>query len=83
VPVDKGRLGLALRLTCKFIYHLGHDEGGQSTVEYILILSASVVGAAQLGRAILRALDNGILKLGGDLEKDLKTGRAPLNVWEN
>lgn len=67
----------------KLILNLMEDERGQGTVEYILILSASVIGAAQLGKAILSALDNGILKLGGDLEKDLKTGRAPLNVWEN
>ncbi len=59
------------------------DEDGQATVEYILILSVIVFGASQLGRQIIAMLEKGILRLGGDLEKDLKTGRAPLSVWEN
>jgi Flp pilus assembly pilin Flp len=59
------------------------DESGQGTVEYILILSATVLGAATLGRAALRALDRGSLLIGGQLEKDLKTGRVPLSVWTN
>jgi Flp pilus assembly pilin Flp len=75
------------RLTLKnvqgFVQRLATDESGQSTVEYILILSVCVVGASQLGSAILRILDNGILRVGGQLEKDLKTGRAPLHVWSN
>lgn len=62
---------------------LMRDEHGQGTVEYILILSASVLGAGQLARLIMRAFDSGIGRLGGQLEKDLKTGRAPLGVWEN
>ncbi len=59
------------------------DERGQGTVEYVLILSATVVGAAALARQIINALDNGILKMGATLERDLKTGRAPLDIWEN
>jgi hypothetical protein len=59
------------------------DERGQGTVEYILILSASVLGAGQLARMIMKSFDSGISRLGGQLEKDLKTGRAPLGVWEN
>lgn len=59
------------------------DERGQGTVEYILILSAVVLGAVQLARGFLTILDQGILRLGGQLEKDLKTGRAPLSVWQN
>ena len=59
------------------------DQNGQGTVEYLVILSASAVGAIQLGKKILLSLDNGILFLGAQLERDLKTGRAPLDVWQN
>ncbi len=59
------------------------DESGQGTVEYILILSVSVVGAGAVSRSIMEALDKGLLRFGAQLEKDLKTGRAPLNIWEN
>lgn len=62
---------------------LCRDEGGQGIVEYIIILSATVVGAGLISRQILRALDSGIVKLGGQLEKDLKTGRASVSIWEN
>lgn len=58
-------------------------ERGQATVEYVLILSLTVATAIGLAKGILGAVDSGILRLGGQLEKDLKTGRAPLNVWIN
>ncbi len=59
------------------------DEDGQAVIEYVLILSATLISAGLLARGILSALDNGVLKLGGVLEKDLKTGRAPLSVYQN
>ncbi|HUP57360.1 MAG TPA: hypothetical protein VM598_07910 [Bdellovibrionota bacterium] len=59
------------------------DDSGQATLEYILILSASVLGAAAISRAIINALDKGILYLGAQLEKDLRTGRVPVDVWKN
>lgn len=62
---------------------LASDQQGQAITEYILILSACVLGAAALARGILGVLDKGILRLGAQLEKDLKTGRAPVNVWKN
>jgi len=58
-------------------------EEAQGTVEYILILSVVVVGASQLMKLIIQSIDRGVLRLGGDLEKDLKTGRAPVSVWKN
>ena len=78
----------------KYLYLLGRriyqcaqrfyeNEDGQGTVEYLLILSASAVGTVSLTRALLNVLDTGILTLGGQLEQDLKTGRAPLSVWDN
>jgi Flp pilus assembly pilin Flp len=62
---------------------LARDESGQGTMEYILLLSIIVTGAAAFARAVVGTLDSGILRLGGALEKDLKTGRAQVNVWEN
>lgn len=59
------------------------DDRGQATVEYILLLSVTVLGASQLGKAILSVLDKAILKIGHELEVNLKTGRAPLGVWQN
>ncbi len=70
-------MGTALR---KFFRE---EDSGQATVEYILLLSFCVVLAVALTRGILGALDRGVLRLGGQLEKDLKSGRAPLGVWSN
>jgi hypothetical protein len=66
-----------------FLSSLLKDEGGQGTVEYILILSVTVVAAGTQARGILNSIDIGIHLLGGQLEKDLKTGRAPVGIWEN
>ena len=62
---------------------LWREESGQATVEYILILSAIVVGCVKFTQVILAILDKGILTLGSQLEKDLKTGRAWLGIWKN
>lgn len=59
------------------------DERGQGTVEYVLILAFAVLGAAALGRTILGSLDTGVQSLGGQLEKDLKTGRMPVGYWSD
>jgi hypothetical protein len=66
-----------------FLKRISDDEGGQGTVEYILLLSITVIGAVTFSRAILNTLDKAVLRVGGQMEKDLKSGRAPLNVWEN
>jgi len=66
-----------------FLSNLYLDENGQGTVEYILIISVIVVGAAQIRKQVLKALDKGLLRIGSQIEKDIKTGRAPLSVWEN
>lgn len=62
---------------------LAGDDRGQATVEYVLLLSFTVVFVTTLARALIGVMDKGILQFGGVLEKDLKTGRAPLNVWKN
>jgi hypothetical protein len=59
------------------------EEEGQAILEYMLILMATVVGAGLISQKILQTVDSGILSLGGQLEKDLKTGRAPLDIWKN
>ena len=66
-----------------FLVRFLRDEDGQAVIEYVLVLSATLVAAGMLARGILNALDSGVLKLGGQLEKDLKTGRAPLSVYQN
>lgn len=66
-----------------FLVRFFRDESGQGVIEYVLVLSATLVGAGLLARGILSALDSGVLKLGGQLEKDLKTGRAPISVYQN
>jgi hypothetical protein len=66
-----------------FARKLFEDEGGQGTVEYILLLSASSVMAIGIGRALIGAFDGGILYIGGWLEKDLKSGRESLELWRN
>jgi Flp pilus assembly pilin Flp len=67
----------------QFVKKFIKDERGQAVTEYVLLLSATVVAAGFLAKRIMAVLDSGVLKLGGQLEKDLKTGRAPLNVWKN
>ncbi len=59
------------------------DESGQGTTEYILILSVALTSAVALTRGILGVLDRGILRVGGALEKDLKSGKMPVGFWKN
>ncbi len=59
------------------------DESGQAVTEYILILSAAVAATIAMTRGILKALDGSITILGAQLEKDLKTGRATVDIWQN
>ena len=66
-----------------FIKIFLQEEDGQAIVEYVLLLSVVIVGAATIARAIMSALDRGVLRLGGQLEKDLKTGKEKLSAWQN
>jgi hypothetical protein len=59
------------------------DDSGQGTVEYLLLLSASIVAAGGLMRALSSGLDHAVASLGGVLEQDLKTGRASVSIWQN
>lgn len=73
----------SLPIVKNFLVRFYRDEGGQAVLEYVLVLSGTLVAAGMLARGILSALDSGVLKLGGQLEKDLRTGRAPLSVYQN
>lgn len=59
------------------------NKKGQATVEYILVLAFVLFFAGKASKSIIGMLDTGILKVGGRLEKQLKTGRAQLNTWKN
>ena len=59
------------------------DNSGQATVEYILLLSFSVGISILMARGFIATLDKGMLRIGAQLEQDLKSGRAPLSVWKN
>jgi hypothetical protein len=74
---------LRARLLWRGLGRLAREDEGQATLEYILILAAAVVGAGLMSRQILNAIDDGIVRLGAQLEKDLKTGRVVLDIWKN
>jgi Flp pilus assembly pilin Flp len=59
------------------------DDSGQAFTEYILLLSISVTLAAALARGLIGALDTMTLLFGGQLEQDIKTGRASVSIWNN
>lgn len=62
------------RITCA-------REGGQATVEYILLLAFVLSVGVGITRVMIDGVDNGILLFGGVLEKDLQTGRMPAGAW--
>ena len=71
------------RFLHSFIVSVCADDSGQATTEYVLILSVVLFGAISLAQVVLSTIDQGILTLGAQLEKDLKTGRATLASWTN
>ena len=80
---DSRLVGRFISISNQFLSDFLKDEQAQGTVEYLLILSVVVVGASQIIKQIIQSIDKGVLRLGSDLEKDLKTGRTPVSVWEN
>ncbi len=67
----------------RFFVRFWQDEAGQGITEYILILMGAAWGAVQIYQALQSGFNQGVLTLGAELEKDLKTGRASLGVWQN
>ncbi len=70
-------------LTKSFARIFVRDESGQAITEYILLLTLTLTAAIALARGITSALNTSTLALGGQLEKDLKTGRVSLDIWKN
>ncbi len=58
-------------------------QEGQSIIEYLLILSVVAVLASQVTKNFINLIDRVSVRVGAELEKDLKTGRAKLGVWSN
>jgi hypothetical protein len=60
------------------------SESGQGVLEYILILTFALTTSVVMARLMGSGMDRGILVFGGQLEKDLKTGRTPVaSGWKN
>jgi Flp pilus assembly pilin Flp len=59
------------------------DDSGQAITEYILLLALIMAGLVAIARGLLSTLNTVTLAIGGELEKDLKTGRVPLSAWKN
>ena len=69
------------RLSC--VRDFARDDSGQAITEYILLLSFVMVGVVAIMHTLLPMLNTVTMTIGGELEKDLKTGRTPLDIWKN
>jgi Flp pilus assembly pilin Flp len=65
------------------VRRLARDESGQAITEYVLLLALIMTGLIAISRGLLATLNTVTLAIGGELEKDLKTGRVPLSAWKN
>lgn len=59
------------------------SQDGQTLIEYLLLLILVLGISITLSRNLTKALDSKVAKMGGALEKQLKTGRVPVDVWFN
>jgi Flp pilus assembly pilin Flp len=59
------------------------DDSGQAITEYILLLALIMAALVAIANGMLSLLNTVTLAIGGELEKDLKTGRVPLSAWKN
>jgi Flp pilus assembly pilin Flp len=69
-PCD-GRKGEDMKATKNFIQKLWNDERGQSTTEYILILSVVVMIAMKFKQKIGDKIDGLVDKVGADIDKNI------------
>jgi hypothetical protein len=65
------------------LFRFIQDDGGQGTLEYVLLLTFCIISASALFRRLIEMMDGGFQVFGAQLERDLKSGRSPLNVWKN
>lgn len=56
---------------------------GQAVVEYLLLLSIVGLFSLTLQKGLITTFIGSLEYLGGELQKDLKTGRASLGIWKN
>lgn len=47
------------------------------------MLLMSVFAAVAFARMLVSTIDNGVLRFGSQLEKDLRTGRTDVFIWKN
>jgi hypothetical protein len=60
-----------------------HNRKGQSVLEYVLMIAIVMTFAGGMFKLIKNGVDQGVLGLGGNLEKSLKTGRISVTIWKN
>ncbi len=56
-------------------------ESGQAILEYIMLLAIIVPIVFYALRMMKTGSDQGTAKLGGRLEKQLRTSDTPINIW--
>ncbi len=56
-------------------HQLIHDEEGQSTVEYMLLISVIVIAVVAAAYAFVPIFKEGVLDLANDVKKILSTGK--------
>ncbi len=52
-----------------------HDEEGQSTVEYMLLISVIVIALVAAAYVFVPVFEQGVKELAGDVRKILSTGK--------
>ena len=57
------------------------SKSGQAIIEYIILLSIVVVGLALFLSKYTGLFDNMTVRMGGAMESQLRTGKAPASVW--
>jgi hypothetical protein len=67
----------------KFAREFACNDSGQAITEYVLIMTIALGGTIAITKLVFKALDQFTVFFGGQLEKDLKAGRAQTNVWGN
>ncbi len=54
---------------------------GQAILEYVILLSITLGLGVFVFNTLTKNLDQSIPKMGGNLEKQLRSGAAPASLW--
>ncbi|NDF14278.1 hypothetical protein EB061_03010 [bacterium] len=54
---------------------------GQAILEYVILLGITVGIGIFAFQTLNRSVDRAVPKIGGNLEKQLRSGAAPANLW--